>query len=207
MNKIVSALVFSALITLSAAVAEANIWTARETGEYYELIYPVFECDDPIIKEAINADIYTRASRTADAARQNYTTSFRYELKMENAHYLSLVFFPGGYEEGAMHGMYTGVGVVYDKTTGEKVPLSHFADVTVEDLIRLQRAGHFLHVDGTPIPRENIQGRPGHVPEDYYITSWGQIGVLFPPYALASFADGVTVINVAPLKKPGASLR
>lgn len=204
MKKIVSVLVFAALITLSAAVADASIWTAREEGDYYELIYPVFECDDPIIKEAINADIYTRASRTADAARQNYTTSFRYELKMENAHYLSLVFFPGGYEEGAAHGMYTGVGVVYDKATGEKVPLSHFADVTVEDLIRLQRTGHFLHVDGTPIPKAHIQGRPNHVPEDYYITSWGQIGVLFPPYALASFADGVTTINVAPLKKRGA---
>ena len=204
MKKIISALVFAALITLSAAVADASIWTAREEGDYYELIYPVFECDDPVVKEAINADIYTRAARTADAARRNYTTSFRYELKMENSRYLSLVFFPGGYEEGAAHGMYTGVGVVYDKATGEKVPLSHFADVTVEDLIRLQRTGHFLHVDGTPIPRENIQGRPGHVPEDYYITSWGQIGVLFPPYALASFADGVTAINVAPLKKRGA---
>ena len=207
MKKIISTLVFAALITLSAAVADASIWTAREEGDYYELIYPVFECDDPVVKEAINADIYTRAARTADAARRNYTTSFRYELKMENNRYLSLVFFPGGYEEGAAHAMYTGVGVVYDKATGEKVPLSHFADVTVEDLIRLQRNGHFLHVDGTPIPRENIQGRPGHVPEDYYITSWGQIGVLFPPYALASFADGVTAINVASLKKPGISLR
>ena len=206
MKKIIPALFLSLLVTLSAAVADANIWTARETGDYYELIYPVFECDDPIIKEAINADIYTRASRTADAARRNYTTRFRYELKMENAHYLSLVFFPSSYEEGAAHSMYTGVGVVYDKTTGEKVPLSHFADVTVEDLIRLQRAGHFLHVDGTPIPKEHIQGRPSHVPEDYYITSWGQIGVLFPPYALASFADGVTAINVAPLKKPGVRL-
>ena len=204
MKPIIPALILSSCLALSAAPADARIWTATETGDYYELVYPVFECDDPDIKEAINADIYTRASRTADAARQNYTTSFRYELKMENAHYLSLVFFPGGYEEGAMHGMYTGVGVVYDKTTGEKVPLSHFADVTVEDLIRLQRAGHFLHVDGTPIPKDHIQGCPGHVPEDYYITSWGQIGVLFPPYALASFADGVTVINVAPLKKPGA---
>ena len=206
MKKIIPALFLSLLVTLSAAVADASIWTAREEGDYYELIYPVFECDDPVIKEAINADIYTLAARTADAARRNYTTSFRYELKMENAHYLSLVFFPGGYEEGAIHGMYTGVGVVYDKTTGEKVPLSHFADVTVEDLIRLQRAGHFLHVDGTPIPKEHIQGRPSHVPEDYYITSWGQIGVLFPPYALASFADGVTAINVAPLKKPGVRL-
>ena len=204
MKPIIPALILSSCLALSAAPADARIWTATETGDYYELVYPVFECDDPDIKEAINADIYTRASRTADAARQNYTTSFRYELKMENAHYLSLVFFPGGYEEGAMHGMYTGVGVVYDKTTGEKVPLSHFADVTVEDLIRLQRAGHFLHVDGTPIPKDHIQGCPGHVPEDYYLTSWGQIGVLFPPYALASFADGVTVINVAPLKKPGA---
>ena len=175
----------------------------RETGDYYELIYPVFEGDDPDIKEAINTDIYTRASRTADAGRRRYTTSFRYELMMENDRYLSFLFFPGGYEEGAMHGMYAGVGVVYDKTTGARLPLSHFADVTVSDLVRLQRSGHFYRYNGTPIPVENIQGRPQKVPEDYFINDQGQIFVIFSPYILACFADGVTAIDVTSLGKPG----
>ena len=203
MKKIISALLFSSLFALSAAPAAANIWTARETGNYYELIYPVFDGDDPEIKEAINADISTRASRTADAGRRRYTTSFRYELMMENDRYLSFLFFPGGYEEGAMHGMYAGVGVVYDKTTGARLPLSHFADVTVSDLVRLQRSGHFYRYNGTPIPVENIQGRPQKVPEDYFINAQGQIFVIFSPYILACFADGVTAIDVTSLGKPG----
>ena len=40
MKKIIPALLFSSLLTLSAAPAAANIWTARETGNYYELITP-----------------------------------------------------------------------------------------------------------------------------------------------------------------------
>ena len=205
MKKIIPALFFSLFFTLSAAVADASIWTAREEGDYYELIYPVFECDDPVVKEAINADIYTRAARTADAARRNYTTSFRYELKMENNRYLSLVFFPGGYEEGAAHAMYTGVGVVYDKATGEKVPLSHFADVTTADLVRLYEAGAFHHYEGLPLPIDPVK-RPTKVPEDYFITRWGTIFVLFDARELAPFQAGATAIDVTSLKHPGVSL-
>ena len=204
MKKIVSALVFAALITLSAAVADASIWTAREEGDYYELIYPVFECDDPVVKEAINADIYTQASETADANQgEAYTTSFHYKLKMENDRYLSLVFLPGGYPKGAIHGMYTGIGVVYDKTTGEKLPLSYFADVTLDDLIELWEEGELYQYRGEKIDVMPLFGPPKRVPEDYFLTDDGKIFVTFGPYELGPYAQGITAINVTSLKKPG----
>lgn len=197
------ALIFASCIALSAAPADASIWPATETGEYYRLVYPVFECDDPVIKEAINADIYTRAARTADAARPNYTTSFNYHLKMENDRYLSLVFLPGGYPKDAIHGMYTGVGVVYDKTTGERLPLSHFANVTLDNLIRLWEEDEFYHYEGEKIPVLGGFGPPKRVPEDYFLTYDGEIFVAFGPYELGPYAQGITAINVTSLKKPG----
>ena len=204
MKPIIPALILSSCLALSAAPADARVWTATETGDYYELVYPVFECDDPDIKEAINADIYTLASEVADENKgEAYTTSFHYKLKMENDRYLSLVFLPGGYPKGAIHGMYTGIGVVYDKTTGEKLPLSHFADVTLDDLIELWEEGEFYHYEGKKIPAIGAFGGPQRVPEDYFLTYDGKIFVTFGPYVLGPYAQGITAINVTSLKKPG----
>lgn len=204
MKTIIPALILASYLALSAAPAAASIWTATETGDYYKLVYPVFEGDDPDIKEAINADIYTLASETADANQgESYTTSFHYKLKMENDRYLSLVFLPGGYPKGAIHGMYTGVGVVYDKTTGEQLPLSYFADVTLDDLIRLWEEGEFYHYEGKKISAYSLFGPPKRVPKDYFLTYDGKIFVTFGPYELGPYSQGITAINVTSLKNPG----
>ena len=204
MKAILPALFLSLCLAFPASPAAASIWTATETGDYYQLTYPVFEGDDPDIQEAINADIYTRASQTADANQgESYTTSFHYKLKMENDRYLSLVFLPGGYPKGAIHGMYTGVGVVYDKTTGEQLPLSYFADVTLDDLIRLWEEGELYNYEGKKIPDFSLFGPPKRVPEDYFLTYDGKIFVTFCPYELGPYSQGITAINVTSLKKPG----
>ena len=203
MNKTMSALVFSALIALSsAAIADASVSTATEKDNYYTLVYPVFACDDPDIQEAINADIYTYARSVADANEgEAYTTGFHYARMMENERYLSLLFFPSGYYKGAIHGMYTVGGVVYDKTTGKRLPLSHFADVTVDDLIRLWEEGEVYSYKGEKKTVAKLFGPPREVPESYCLTEDGKIFVLFGPYELDCYAGGVTAINVTSLKK------
>ena len=201
MKTVISALFLA--LALSAAHAQASVWTAKEKGEYYELAYPVFECDDPDIQEAINADIYTYASEVAAENKgEAYTTNLHYELMMENARYLSLIFFPGGYHKGAIHGMYIGDGVVYDKTTGQRLPLSHFADVTVDDLIRLWEEGECYSYKGEKRPVASMFGPPKRVPESYCLTHDGKIFVLFGPYELDCYAAGVTAIDVTRLQKP-----
>ena len=63
MKAIIPSLFLSLCLAFPAAPAAASIWTATETGDYYQLTYPVFEGDDPDIQEAINADIYPRATQ------------------------------------------------------------------------------------------------------------------------------------------------
>lgn len=206
MKPILPALLFASCLALSSAHADASVSTATETRGYWEMVYPIFEDDEAEIKAAINADLYLRAYRIVNDGEKNASRRLDYKLMREDGHYLSLLFFLSRYEAGEedpVHRVYA-FGVVYDKTTGEEVPLSRLADVTVEDLIRLQRAGHFYRCDGTPIPTDHIQGQPQRVPEDYFLNDRGQIFVLFSPDLLARPADGITAIDVTDLKKPGA---
>ena len=199
MKKTIAALAVSLALAQPVAFAD-EVWTALEEGPGYQLSYPVYENDDPEIKENINADIYTRASKCADAAGGDTTTDFRYNKELETDDLINFTFTAYQMNKGAAHGLYHRAGVVYDKHTGHKIPLSHFVNVTVDDLVRLQNDGsHFLAWNKDILPQQAIQGTPKRVPEDYVLTEDGRVLVIFQIYELACYAVGPTYIDVTPL--------
>lgn len=204
MKKFIAALLLAPFLLFPAASARANVYGATEIGDYYHLVYPVVEGEDPHITEIINTDLYTMVSEVGSKGVKERIATFHFQLMSETDRYLSFLLMPGYYNEGAAHGMYYAHGIVYDKVTGERVPLSHFARVSLEDLLRLQEQEEFYSVhtiDRYPLDRREILGRPQEVPANYFIAEDGRIFVLFQPSELTSYAAGATCINVTSLKR------
>ena len=206
MKPIIPALILSSCLALSAAFAapaESSTQTVHEETSAYAITYPVV-IGDSDAAAAINADIAARAAyavKASEWAPPSRSTGFYFREKMEDERYLSLLFFSELYRKEDHRLVSLGAGVVYDKETGEKVPLARFADVTVEDLVRLYKEGKCFRHEGQEVSGEGAK-LPTRVPEDYFLTIFGDIFVLFDVGEVASLADGHTAIKVTSLKKP-----
>ncbi|MGP1366275.1 MAG: hypothetical protein ACTTKW_02985 [Schwartzia sp. (in: firmicutes)] len=205
MKPIIFTLILASCLVLSAAPADAEkSRTVHEETATYALTYPIWEGDPA--SDAITADILSHVLHAKNAAEEfGYVVHFFYKRPREDDRYLSYIFLSDYHRKSDGYARSTAEGVVYDKVTGEKVPLSHFADVTTADLVRLYEAGAFHHYEGLPLPIDPVK-RPTKVPEDYFITRWGTIFVLFDARELAPFQAGATAIDVTSLKHPDVSL-
>jgi hypothetical protein len=173
--------------------AQARVEESTETGDDYEITYPIVYTDDKAAEENINGDIYfTYLKKFKEAVPASDKSVFKYEVKSEDDDVLSLMITIGNYMDGAAHGNYTVYGAVYDKHTGERLPLEHYLQITVEDL-QDYYADHTYTHDGRQVT--SFLAAPERVSTEYYRLSDGSIGLIYEPYELASYANGAPVIQ------------
>ena len=192
MNKI---FVLALLIFLQSGTAFASVGTNTDNGVNYEMSYPIVYTNNKAVQDKINQDIYhyIAAFRDDYNAGKFYKGWFSYKLKFENDDYVSLTITDSRYVMKAAHPNAFVRGVVYDKHTGRKLPLSHFLKITVADL-KWFYDNHLYNSSGKKI--DGWKWGSNEVSENYYLLGNGGIALIYQKYQLSNGADGATTIRL-----------
>ena len=184
-----------------SASALAAVTEKVEQGNKYKLSYPVFKLESRAAAKAINKDIkkmVLEQKKLAKSKDPSYVeVGTNYEIFSETEAYVNIIFVKWDYMGGA-HGMHYDHGLVYSKTTGERLPYTHFAkaisagelyDAIVEHRVKVYGAD-LQTVSEAPfityIKKDEFQRS-----EDYVLKD-GKVYLMYPPYELDCYAVGTT---------------
>ena len=193
MNKI---FIFAAVIFLHANVTFASVGTNTANGVNYKMSYPIVYTNNKVVQDKINQDIYHYIATFRDDynAGRFYKGWFSYDVKFENDDYVSLTITDTRYNMRAAHENYHVYGIVYDKHTGRKLPLSYFLKVTLSDLKNIY-SGRLYNKSGNKLKASKFN-IPERISEDYYLLGNGGIALIYRPFELGAFSDGATTIRL-----------
>ena len=188
-----------------SASAFAAVTEKVEQGKKYKLSYPVFKLENRAAAKAINKDIkkmVLEQKKLAKSKDPSYVeVGTNYEIFSETDAYVNIIFVKWDYMGGA-HGMHYDHGLVYSKTTGERLPYTHFAkaisagelyDAIVEHRVKVYGAD-LQTVSEAPfityIKKDEFQRS-----EDYVLKD-GKVYLMYPPYELDCYAVGTTYVEL-----------
>ena len=188
-----------------SASALAAVTEKVEQGNKYKLSYPVFKLENRAAAKAINKDIkrmVLEQKMLAKSKDPSYVeVGTNYEVFGETDDYVNIIFVKWDYMGGA-HGMHYDHGLVYSKTTGERLPYTHFAkaisagelyDAIVEHRVKVYGAD-LQTVSEAPfityIKKDEFQRS-----EDYVLKD-GKVYLMYPPYELDCYAVGTTYVEL-----------
>ena len=188
-----------------SASAFAAVTEKVEQGNKYKLSYPVFKLENRAAAKAINKDIkrmVLEQKKLAKSKDPSYVeVGTNYEVFGETDDYVNIIFVKWDYMGGA-HGMHYDHGLVYSKTTGERLPYTHFAkaisagelyDAIVEHRVKVYGAD-LQTVSEAPfityIKKDEFQRS-----EDYVLKD-GKVYLMYPPYELDCYAVGTTYVEL-----------
>lgn len=216
MKKILFLFVFVMIFVSVLPSTFAAVKEHKEQGENFSLTYPIYvdEAKNQTVEKKINDDILHRVKQCSDRLTVKKLDSetlpiawvnFSYQIGSETENFLSLLFFDGFYYKQAAHGMYYASGVVYDKHTGEQIPLEKFVTVSQKNLKKLTKkkkifigaANHEQRIEKDLI----LLGDVETIPKNFYINQRGKIFLMFQPYELLPYAAGISKIDVTQFAK------
>ena len=197
-------LAFGLCLAVSAS-ALAAVTEKVEQGNKYKLSYPVFKLENRAAAKAINRDIkrmVLEQKKLAKSKDPSYVeVGTNYEIFSETDAYVNIIFVKWDYMGGA-HGMHYDHGLVYSKTTGERLPYTHFAkaisagelyDAIVEHRVKVYGAD-LQTVSEAPFityfKKDEFQRS-----EDYVLKD-GKVYLMYPPYELDCYAVGTTYVEL-----------
>ncbi|WP_196593722.1 DUF3298 domain-containing protein [Pectinatus sottacetonis] len=201
---IIFLLTFTPILTAAASIPPSNVikgifYIGSEKSEY-----PIIRTDNSDVNYKINRDIqnYIADMRAAVDSTKNPTTSImQYKIYYETNTIISIVFKEYRYYYHAAHGMYFIHGIVYNKSTGAKIPITHYLNMTPDDLqnaINNHTAKVFGGNGNTPIKCNDIY-KIKYISKNYSLLKKDgrlYISLIYPPYELAPYVVGIVRINI-----------
>lgn len=193
-------LLFS-LLTFLCSDTSASVGTGTDRAVNYEMHYPIVYTENTVAQNKINSDLY----RYIENFRIDYRNGefiegkFTYELRFENADYVSLILHDYRWR-GGVHGHTIHTGLVYNKHSGEKVPLRYFIHLVNEDFSTLfafplyNERNKFLNTKSRVPYRECDHT----IPDDYFLSGNGIVSLIFQEYQRAAFFEGMTYTPIEP---------
>lgn len=180
-------------------IASATVTEKIEIEGNIKLKYPSVQLDNISAQNAINKDIETHIN---DVKYSHYhklghdQSALSYTIKYEDENYLSLILEPWYYSTGAIHGQYVQMGLVYNKQTGEKVPLRYFVRIKSPQQLETALNDNIVTLWSNNFSEKlSLRGNKiRHVTDSYYLGPDGDIFLIYQPYELASYAEGATRI-------------
>ena len=201
MKKAVS--LFFLITALTASVASASVQTGSIQTIKLDLKYPLVYTQNQTAQKKINQDIATwvyNSKRDYDNG-EFLSVETQYEVTYEDDSVISIMFVNLSYPAGVAHQWTSYDGIVYDKRTGNRIPLYNYVHIRnaqqLEDglysgvLSLHDESGEEITYDGTNWPVERVS-------QDYLLRGGGTIDLLYSPYELAPFAAGATSIRFDP---------
>lgn len=176
----------------------APAWADVETGEAevgnLEMKWPIVHVSNKKASNLINRDIqFVLSDFRNDYIGRKFTAGRTwYETKYEDKSLVSLTVS----DLRSMNGVNktTIRGLVYDASTGQRLPLSAFVRVTLADLQGLKDS--HLYRDGDV--RHKTAKQITRVPEDFFLSPDGCINILFQTNELGDLLDGPCYLKLGP---------
>lgn len=187
-------------ITTSKA---SSVQSGRQADVNMELVYPLVYLANPVAQESINSDI----ANYVEDFKNKYYTGYYYNVKMsykvmyEDEKYLSIILTFTHYGAGAPHEMYIRSAIVYDKDTGEHIPLGYFCNIKNAKQLDIQLitglATLYSQLSDKLIYNQTSK-HVTYITPYYYLAGNGYIYLVYQIYELSSFSNGSTVIKLGP---------
>lgn len=202
-SSMVSALCLAALCAMPFA-SQANVATYKMADNITTILYPVVQIQNTRAQQIINNDLkqYFVVSPQYLMANNVVEKQIFYTVKYEDNQWLSLVIHDYTYTSGAAHGMRMDKGLVYNKMTGERVPLSYFVNIKDMNQIYLgllTKSINFGSIMGKPLPYDySFKLQTQQVPDNYFLAGNASIGLIFQPYEMGPYSYGVTAAVLPP---------
>lgn len=179
----------------------AAVDCVQEEQTNWKIERPVVSLDNSYVQNLINTDI----QRYYDKMREDfekgtfYTCRGRYSVSYEDDNLLSMVLILYEYPYGGNGAHSRAVGLIYDKNTGERIPLSNYVRATAADLSFYYRSHTYSWSKKQTLPAEAVDSsRISEVPDNYFLPGDGSVCILFRPYSLAAGCFGITYIKIEP---------
>lgn len=167
-----------------------------------DLKYPLVYTENAVAQTAINTDIAAYVGEAKDAYynRHVYQVSQSYKVTYEDKDVVSLLLTTYYYRAGAAHGSYRTQGMVYDKRTGQRVPLYNYVKIaSAKQLDTAVRDGVLSFYTSTRKRTYLPQGwHVDYASDNYFLSGKGYINLVYQPYELGPFSYGNTFIEFSP---------
>ena len=188
-----------------SASALAAVTEKVEQGNKYKLSYPVFKLENRAAAKAINKDIkrmVLEQKKLAKSKDPSYVeVGTNYEIFSETDDYVNIIFVKWDYMGGA-HGMHYDHGLVYSKTTGERLPYTHFAKAITAGELYDAIVEHRVKVYGADLQTVSEAPFITYIKKDEfqrsedYVLKDGKVYLMYPPYELDCYAVGTTYVEL-----------
>lgn len=202
MKKTLTAVLLSLSVAATAAAAVSE--KVQESGKV-KLSYPAVSLENRKAEAKINARIekfikeFKKASKK-DANLVEANTS--YELHYEDDNYLSFSIVPYSYWGGA-HGMFYREGFVFDVKTGKQLQYTDFIpELSLKGMRKAMDQGIIAVLsarkDGDMPVTSATSASLEKVSENFVLHDAKTVDLLYQPYDLSSYSDGVTFFRITP---------
>lgn len=151
------------------------------------------------IREKINDDILAQAQELKNQVdNQIYSKAdMTYYEKYEDDNIVSLMFYVNTTRRFSSQSNLKGYTITYDKHTGERVPVSRYLTITLDQLQDALNHSRAYAVDGLD-NGVNLEVPIPYVSDNYFICHDGSIGLLYQPGDLMPEEAGACKIVVSP---------
>lgn len=189
----------SMLGVMIAVPTYATVVTGSQSDVNMELKYPLVYTNNMFAQKAINTDIanYVLYAKSVYYDQHAYQVKQNYKVTYEDAQVVSILLTTYHYHAGAAHGMYNTKGLVYNKITGQRIPLYNYVKIANPQqierginsgILRLYREDH---KKADLLPNWNVE----YVSDNYYLKGKGAIGLVYQPYELGPYSYGNTFVE------------
>lgn len=196
----VCALALASLVTTLPAYAQV-VTGSQEDGNL-SLKYPLVYTDNEAAQASINGDIatYVLAAKDDYYNKHIYKVSQSYKVTYEDDQVVSILLTTSHYHMGAAHSLYSTRGLVYNKVTGQRIPLYNYIKIaSAEQLEQGLRAGVLGFYSGNHQPARLLPSwSVKYASDNYCLRGKGYIDLVYQPYELGPFAYGNTFIAFSP---------
>lgn len=202
MNVLKKALVLGAVGAMLAIPGYAKVVTGSQSDANLDLKYPLVYTDSAYAQQAINTDIANYVLKAKDMYYNQhvYQVSQNYNVTYEDNQVVSILLTTHYYNAGAIHGMYTTKGLVYNKVTGERIPLYNYIKIANADQLQVGVISGVLSFYNGAHKKVDLP-RGWHVSyasDNYCLRGKGYIDLVYQPYQLGPFSYGTTYIGFNP---------
>lgn len=200
MKKFLTAGLVSLLLAVpSVSLAKVSNGFLTNDNNTCKITYPVVQMDGRKIREKINDDILAQAKELKQQVdNQVYTKAdMTYYEKYEDDNIVSLMFYVNTTRRFSSQSNLRGYTVTYDKHTGEKVPVTRYLVINLEQLQDALNNSRAYAVDGLD-NGVNLEVPVPYVSDNYFICHDGSIGLLYQPGDLMPEEAGACKIIVSP---------
>ncbi|WP_251423360.1 DUF3298 and DUF4163 domain-containing protein [Veillonella agrestimuris] len=198
-------LMLPALLATCIGITTSHAYVVDQTqvDGNMKLSYPLVYESNQDVQHKINTDIarYVVAEKAYYESGAAQSVDLTYEVAYEDADYLSIILTPYHYTGGA-HGMYNRIGRVYNKHTGDVVPLSYFVRIDSPMELTNGLRNNTLTLESQTGSIETMQNdtwnEVPYISDNYALRGNGNIDLIYQPYEMGPYAYGAMRIRITP---------